>query len=443
MNWAYVMCVLAGLGVWLIVLWLWECRIRHHQRTRHLADWEESKQVGTHLPIAQHPQIDPYLCIGCGCCVRSCPEKALSLVNHTAHLSRASHCVGHAYCEQVCPMGAIRVGLGDLAHTPDMPVLSDTLETSIPGVFIVGELGGMALIRHGINQGTAAVDHIARTLQQRKETKSPDVLDILIVGAGPSGIAATLRARQLGLHAVTIDRYAWGGAVRRYPRAKLTMTRPVTLPLHGRLKRTQYTKEELLDLWASVFEQHNIRIHDQEALLAIEPDSKGLFQCQTSVGVHQARTVILALGRRSTPRQLGVPGEDLPHVLYDLDDPAVYRDEDLLVVGGGDSAVETALALAEQPNTRVTLAYRRAHFFRVKRQNLDALNDLISQNRLKVLYHAHVTTIAPGQVTLEIKPPSESSSTEHIPAQHIFIRAGGTAPYGFLKDMGIRFGTHV
>jgi len=414
---------------------------RHAYSRRCLDELGDAKRIGTHKPLHQHPHIDRHLCIGCGSCTRVCPEGVLALIHGTAHLIHASQCVGHAYCEQVCPVGAITVGLGDIRLRSDIPILSDVFETSVPNIFIVGELGGMALIRHGINQGTRAVDEIARRLQNIKcEQESSSPADILIVGCGPAGIAATLRAKQLGLHYITIDQNGLGGAVKKYPHNKVAMMQSVHVPLHGRLRRTKYRKEQLLKLWQGLFSRLGIKVRHGEELLDIKTSPDGTLESRTSKETIVSRYVILALGRHGTSRRLDVPGEEIAHVFYHLDNPADYRDQSLLVVGGGDSAAEAAIVLAQEPGNHVTLSYRRDEFFRVRRRNLEHLNRLRKKGHLDVIFNSRIKQIENDQVilTVGLKP---QQTEKRLPVSAIFILVGGYPPFNLLRRIGIRFGT--
>jgi len=440
LNWTLMIATLGVFLGLLLFVGLWEFLARRAHNRRWLEEVDEAQRIGTHKPLTQHPHIDSHRCIGCGSCVRVCPEEVLALVHGTARLIHASRCVGHAYCEQVCPVGAITVGLGDIQARPDVPILSEELESSIPGVFIVGELGGMALIRHGINQGVRAIDEIARRLQDnRPQHDAAKVTDVLIVGSGPAGIASTLRARQLGLSFITIDRNGLGGAVRKYPHNKVTMTQPIDVPLHGRLRRTKYRKEQLLQIWEELFSRLGIKVRHGEEWTGVRPLPDGTLESTTSKETMVSRFVILALGRRSTPRHLDVPGEKLPHVFYHLDDPAAYTNEPLLVVGGGDSAVEAAIALARRPGNRVTLSYRRAEFFRVRRKNMEVLEQVRRKGRVDVIFNSDVLRIEHDHVVLAIR--QEQGQTEkQVPAAAVFILIGGLAPYKSLSQLGIRFG---
>jgi thioredoxin reductase (NADPH) len=440
LDWTLTTMVAGGFLGLLLLVGLWELAVRRAHNRRWREELGETKRIGGDKPLSQHPHIDRGRCIGCGCCVRACPEKVLAVVHGTAHLVYASQCVGHAYCEQVCPVGAITVGLGDITLRPDIPILSENLESSVPGVFIAGELGGMALIRHGVNQGVHAVNEIARRLQNcGGERELAGVADVLIVGCGPAGIAATLRARQLELLYVTIDRNGLGGAVRKYPHNKVTMTQPVDVPLHGRLRNTKYRREDLLQLWEELFTRLGIAVHHGQEWTGVRTLPDGTLESTTSKGMIVSRYVILAMGRRSTPLRLGVAGEDLPHVFYHLEDPAAYTDQPLLVVGGGDSAVEAAIALAQGQGNRVTLSYRRSEFFRVRRKNAEVLDRVRREGRLEVIFNSHVKRIERDHVVLAIHN-KKGQTEKHLSATAVFILIGGAPPFRLLRQAGIRFG---
>ena len=440
MNWTLMITALGVFLGLLVLVGLWEFIARRAHNRRWLEEVDEARRIGTHKPLSQHPHIDPHRCIGCGCCARVCPEGVLAIIHGTARLVHASQCVGHAYCEQVCPVEAITVGLGETQSRSDIPILNDVLESSVPGVFIAGELGGMALIRHGINQGVRVVDEIARRLQSKASpNESANAVDVLIVGCGPAGIAATLRARQLGLSFVTIDRNGLGGAVKKYPHNKVTMTQPVDMPLHGRLRRTKYRKEQLLQLWEGLFAQLGIAVHHGEEWTDVRSLPDGTLESTTSKETIVSRFLILALGRRSTPLRLDVPGEELPHVFYHLDNPAAYTNQPLLVVGGGDSAVEAAIALARMPGNRVTLSYRRAEFFRVRRKNMEALDRARRKQDLDVAFNSNIKQIERDHVILTIRQDQEQIE-KRLPATAVFVLIGGSPPFRLLQQVGIRFG---
>jgi thioredoxin reductase/NAD-dependent dihydropyrimidine dehydrogenase PreA subunit len=413
----------------LLLLAVWTRRIEGRQENRVVDEIRDADHRGANRPVGQYPHIDPYLCIGCGSCVKACPENGvIGLVDGIAHVIRAAQCIGHARCEDVCPVGALHVGLGDVTTRSDIPQLSEDLQTTVPGVFIAGELGGLALIRHAIDQGVQAVDAVARSA--RRHPSGPDVL---ITGSGPAGIAASLRAIELGLSYQTIDMDDIGGTIRKYPRRKLVMTQPVELPLVGKLKQTEYLKEELVDLLDDIITQHDVQVRTGVKLLGVER-CNGTIDAVTSTGVIPCGSLVLALGRRGTPRRLGVPGEELEKVLYQLIDTSTYTNTRALVVGGGDSAVEAAMALASQPGNEVTLSYRKGAFFRLKRRNEERIEEFVDRGRVRLVFNSNVVSIEPDAAII-----SQAGRSFRLRNDYVFVFAGGEPPFPLLKQIGVGF----
>jgi len=217
------------------------------------------------------------------------------------------------------------------------------------------------------------------------------------------------------------------------------MTQPLDMPMHGRLRRTKYRKEELLALWEDLFSQLGIEVRHGEEWTDVCPLPDGTLETRTSKETIVSRFVILALGRRGTPRQLGVPGEELPHVFYHLEDPADYTEQSLLVVGGGDSAIEAAIALARMPGNRVTLSYRRPEFFRARRKNLRSLEAVRDRTHLDVVFNSDVKRIEDDHVLLTIRE-DQREIEKRLPVSAVFVLIGGVPPFNLLHQVGIRFG---
>ena len=401
-------------------------QIENYQRRK------EAEELGVIKPRSQYPMIDQSLCIGCGSCVRACPEgDVLGVVFGKAMIINGLRCIGHGHCEPACPVGAIRVGLGDITTRDDIPILDENYQSTVPGLYIAGELGGISLIRNAINQGRIAVMAIARSLPPKRDKS---ILDVIIIGAGPAGLTAALTAKQHQLSYVVIDQQSPGGTILQYPRRKLVMTQPAVIPLYGKLTKSEYTKEELLDIWQEIITKFQLQIHTGERLTGVFPVGDR-FEVVTNRGSYFARKVVLAMGRRGTPRKLNVPGEDLPKVAYQLIDAQSYQRSQILVVGGGDSAVEAAIALARQPGNKVYISYRKSQFFRIKKKNEERIQRLIKEHKVIPIFDSNVVKIEQNVVQIRQK-----DAMVELPNDFVFIFAGGIPPFKLLKDMGIRFG---
>jgi thioredoxin reductase len=428
----FIVVVLALLGSW-------ERKLDREEKKKVLEEINTAKERKSHKAITQYPMIKPYLCIGCGLCIEACPEdEVIGLVNGIATIIHGSRCIGAAECERVCPVNAIKVGLGDVKSRPDIPILTEEMETSIPGVYIAGELGGLSLIKKAIDQGAQVITTIARKLKTHPIPGGSDVLDVLIVGSGPAGIAASLKAVEQKLRYATICQDDVGGTVKKYPRRKLTLVQSVDIPLHGKFPGREYSKEEIIELWESLIKKHNIPIKTHCSLVSMKKEG-ALLAVKTSTGDYRARNVVLALGRRGTPRKLGVKGEDQEKVLYQLVDAATYNNQYVLVVGGGDSAVEAAIALASQRGNVVTLSYRKENFVRLKSTNEHRIAENSRNGKIKVLMSSEVESIEPKTVKIMVK---NAKGTERVQMQNDFVLifAGGDPPYPLLQSMGIQFG---
>lgn len=388
-------------------------------------------------PQAQHPHIDLEWCIGCQLCTTVCPEgDVLAMLGGKAVLVNGYKCIGHSLCAEVCPVGAITMVRATPSMGADMPVMSDEYETSVENMFIIGELGGLALIKNAVNQGRECVDTIQGRLQaDGVRSRAQGVYDVVIVGAGPAGIAASLRAIQNKMNYLTLEQDELGGTVAKYPRQKLVMTSPVEFPMYGKFKKTELSKENLLAFWKQVMDRADFKVHTGEKVDDISKGEDGLFTITTPKGRYRGRAIILALGRTGTPRKLGVKGEQLAKVMYRLIEADHYVNKKILVVGGGDSAIEAAMGLGHQHGNTVTLSYRKESFSRIKERNATRIEECMRTGKVKVVFNSNPVEIKPDSVVLEV-----NGQQHQIPNDYVWVFAGGIPPNDFLKKIGIGFG---
>ena len=389
-------------------------------------------------PKAQHPHIDNNYCIGCATCTTVCPEgDVLAMIGGKAVIVNGYKCIGHGLCADACPVGAITMVMASPSMAADMPHLTPEFETTVPNLFIVGELGGLALIKNAVNQGRDCVDTIAARLKANGEIRPIEgVHDLLVIGAGPAGISASLRAIEHKLNYLTIERDEIGGTVAKYPRQKLVMTSPVEFPMYGKFKKLQLSKENLLAFWDMILNRSDFNVSTGEKVEDIKKGEDGIFTVITGNNQYRARVVILGLGRAGEPRKLGVKGEDLPKVMYRLIEADHYINKKILVIGGGDSAVEAAMGLASQTGNKVTLSYRSERFSRIKERNAKRIEEFIQSRKLQALFNSNPVEFKPESVVLEV-----NGSNQEIPNDYVWIFAGGTPPTAFLKKIGVGFGS--
>jgi thioredoxin reductase (NADPH) len=422
-----------------IILFFLVLHLRRHKRMEAEARAAaERGQMRSDGPQAQHPQIDANYCIGCAACTTVCPEgDVLAMLGGKAMIVNGYKCIGHSICAEVCPVGAITMVMANPGVSADLARLTPEHETTIKNLFIVGELAGLALIKNAINQGRDCVDTIARRMAALGGSRSvSDVYDIVIVGAGPAGISASLRAIEKKLNYVTLDEGEIGGTVSKYPRQKLVMTSPVELPMYGKFKKTELSKEELLGFWNQVLQRTDFRFRKGEKVEHIQKDPDGSFTVATPSSQYRARNVILGLGKAGSPRKLGVKGEELSKVMYRLIEADHYVHKKILVVGGGDSAVEAAMGLAFQVGNTVTLSYRQAAFNRIKDRNAQRLSDAIKKGKLKVIFNSAPVEFTKEEVILDV-----AGKILRIANDYVWIFAGGEPPTAFLKKIGVGLGS--
>ena len=395
---------------------------------------KEAIEAGLTEPPSLHPVIDLNICMGSGACARACPEQAIGIIDGKGVLINAAHCIGHGACAPACPVGAVKLVFGTAKRGMDIPEVNPEFETNVKGIFIAGELGGMGLIRKAVEQGRQAIETIA------KRPKTGAELDLVIVGAGPAGISASLHAQERKLKYVTLEQEdSLGGTTYHYPRRKLVMTAPMRLPIVGEFKVREVSKEDLMEIWKKILLQAKPDIRFSEQMQNIEKEGD-TFVVTTSMGAYRAAHVLLAIGRRGTPRKLGASGESQSKVVYRLIEAEQYKGTHVLVVGGGDSALEAALDVADQPGTTVTLSYRGSAFNRVKPKNRERMDAAVASGAVTLRLDSTVAEILEREAILK-----SGEEVIRIPNEAVIVCAGGELPTPFLKKIGIkveaRYGT--
>src|SRR5438132_236790 len=428
-----VAVLVAGCAVALLVavVQVHRRRRRHARAARALAE----KKGREHVPLTLHPVINPDICIGSLSCLKACPEgDILGVVNGAAGLIHADRCIGHGRCAAECPVGAIKLVFGSSERGVDLPMVDQYFESSRLGVHIVGELGGMGLLKNAITQGVQVSARLAQVTARHGRTAG--LVDVAIVGCGPAGLATALGLKAAGRTFHVLEQGSLGGTIANYPRQKVVMTEPAQIPFYGKLGKRKISKEELLSVWEGALRKAGVRIDEGVTVESIEGHD-GAFRVVTKKGTVQARKVVLATGRRGTPRKLGVPGEELAKVAYRLVDPDQYEGCKVLVVGGGDAAIEAAVQLAEESDAEVTISYRGDSFARAREANRTRIDQLVAQRRIRAVMTSEVNKILPDEVVLTV-----AASPQVVRNDFVIVNIGGDLPLEFLARSGISLKKH-
>jgi thioredoxin reductase (NADPH) len=429
--------LLAGVGVFVgLLYYLWE---RSSSRVEAVAarEAEDVAAMGEVVPASLHPYVDPAACMGSGACVAACPEKrVIGVVGGQATLLNPLACIGHGACESACPVSAISLVYGTRTRGLDLPKIDKYFQTNRDGIYIVGELGGMGLIKNAVSQGAQAADRIVRGAIERGQAPRRGANgshDVIVVGAGPAGISTTLALMQAGLDVLLIEREKFGGTIMHYPRAKVVMTGALDIPLYGQVRRRTMSKEELIDVWNDINRKVSPPLVTGELIERLDADGDGMWVVQGNGAPRRAANVVLALGVRGSPAKLGVPGEDAKKVAYRLLEPHEFQGKHVMVVGGGNSAVESALALSDYGKcASVSISYRRDKFARCRAENRRRIDEAIGAKRVHFLANSQITEVQPDAVVLR-DPKSEKSYRNDA----VIVQIGGTPPSTILKSFGI------
>jgi thioredoxin reductase/ferredoxin len=429
--------LVAFISLFVLLLYIWWSHREAHQERALTSELEDLGELSDLVPPTLHPVIDPLRCIGSGACVKACPEDVLGVIQGRAQLLNPMGCIGHGACAAVCPVEAITLVFGTRTRGVELPRVDPHFQTNQPGIYVVGELGGMGLIRNAVLQGKQAADHIVHGQNGELRRGKNGAYDALVVGAGPAGISATLRLLEARLKVLLVDQDDFGGTIMHYPRAKVVMTGDLPIPLLGTVKRRTMSRERLLELWAELRTRFDIPFRSHEVVRSVAASPDGSWLVTSDSGTYPSANVVLALGTRGSPRRLGVPGEELPKVHYRLLEPEEFAGKRVLVVGGGNSAVETALSLADFGGcASVGLSYRREQFVRCRGENRRRIAEAIGSGKVQSLMPTEVLRIDP--ISVELK---QGNRRGRIQNDAVIAQLGGTAPSDVLKSFGIELTT--
>ena len=381
------------------------------------------------------PLIDDSTCLGCYACVDACPYDVLQVDRYVAVVVRPDLCCGLTLCEQVCPNGSLAITDID-AKVPQLRLSDDNESLDTPGVYLAGDVTGLPLIKNAIVQGDRVMEAVARNLPKHDRK-----YDVVVIGAGPAGISAALRAKQQGLSCKVIEQGSVAQSIRSFPRGKLVFDQPLELPRVGKLWLEESTKEELLERWTRIVRSEKLDIDEGRRFSGIEQHDAAftvLASDDATETAHRYETsrVLLAIGLRGSPRRLDVELEPEVEskVFYHLADARSFAGQRVLVVGLGDVAMETAVALARQPGTKVTVSYRGEDFSRGKPRNIAELRKLVDADRVELLFSSHVIAIAPSEAVIRT-----AVGEQRVEVDATFVMIGNVPPVALLAKAGVRY----
>jgi thioredoxin reductase/ferredoxin len=313
-----------------------------------------------------------------------------------------------------------------------LPELTGRFETSAPGLYCIGDLTGVPLIKLAAESGSRFMEQLSsnEAFAAERKGKAGDVYDLIIIGAGPSGVSAGIRALELGYKHLIVESSRAFNTIGNFPAGKPIYVTPAG-PVQSPLAFTDGSKETLIAQLQAGKAAHDIQLHEGEMVTSIA-GSSGRFFVETPAATYKALRVVIAVGKTGATRSLGVPGEGLPKVFSRLIDPGLHHDQDILVVGGGDSALEAAVALTKSGN-RVTLSYRKAALGRPKERTLRSFNEQVQAGAITALFESQVKEIRETDVLLSTK-----RGDAVIPNAVVFVLIGSAPPVEFFKKAGIR-----
>src|SRR5215813_181741 len=403
-------------------------------RKRHHMAVAPAQVVGPRILVHD---INDDRCTGCDACVAVCPTNVLDLVANKSRVLRFQDCIQCEACMFACPTEAlVMFPEGGVPPVLKVPELDEFFQTAVPGQYLIGEVAGKPLVKNAANLGRGVVEHmLASGMRPGALGHDENVVDVAIVGSGPGGLSAALTCIQRGVSYVVLEKeQVIASTIARYPKGKLVMVEPYDSQNVSLLPVFDSSKEQLIPIWKELIDRVGLKVSRGESVETVTRLSDGNFEIRSTVATYRAQRVVLSIGTRGKPRTLQVPGENLPKVVSLLEDPDDWRGKAVLVVGGGDSACEAALALADA-GAKVMISYRGKGFNRAAPKNKQAIEGYSAQGRVKAKLGSQVLAFEADSVTLALGDGSQ----KRYPNDGAFVLIGADPPIAWLEKMGVKF----
>ena len=403
-------------------------------RSRHHAMVQPATTVGPQVLVHD---INDDRCTGCDACVAVCPTNVLDLVANKSRVLRFEDCIQCEACMFACPTEAlVMFPEGSVPPPLKIPEIDENFQTAVPGQYLIGEVAGKPLVKNAANLGRSVIEHMMVTgLQPGAMGGAPNTFDVAIIGSGPGGLSAALTCIQKGLSYVVLEKEQQiASTISRYPKGKLVMAEPYDTANLSLLPVFDSSKEQLIPIWEELMQRVGVTVSKGESVETVTRAGDGGFDVRSTVGAYRAQRVVMSIGTRGKPRTLQVPGENLPKIFSLLEDPDEWAGRSVLVVGGGDSAVEAALALSDA-GAKVMISYRGKGFNRAAPKNKQSIENYAREGRIKAKLGSQVLQFDDDSVTLALGDGSQ----KRYPNDATFVLIGADPPVQWLEKMGVRF----